>query len=114
MNFEGEEDYYVFPPGNMFEVLDYMKRCNTLLTTCETQALCDLYIKLFPIEDGLYTICRGHVEALAKAMADQTCLDLVDKGCLELVWNDATNDFAFILTTLGKEWGQRLEEEEEA
>lgn len=107
MNFE-DEDHYVFPPENMFEVLDSMKQCNKLLMTCETQDLCDFYVKLFPIEDGLYKICQSHMHALAQAMTDKTCLELVDKGYLELVWNDESNDFAFTLTPLGQAWGQGL------
>ena len=105
MNFEDE--HYVFPPENMFKVFDRMKLCNELLMTCETQTLCDLYAKLFPIKDGLYKMCRDHIRDLAKAMVDKTCLDLVDQGCLELVWNDEINDFAFILTPLGRELGQK-------
>jgi hypothetical protein len=102
------EERFVFPPENMFIVLDTMKECSDLLEKCETQDLCEIYAKLFPIKDGVYELSDTHLKALCHAVFDKTSLELVDKGLLELMWNDEANEFAFRLT----EYGKRVAENE--
>ena len=104
-----DEERYVFEPENMFTVWDKMKQCNHLLITCETQYLCELYAKLFPVrDDGLYELCESHVKALVHAVFDTNALILVDKGLVELVWSDEENDFAWRATEAGHEAAKRL------
>jgi len=104
-----DEEKYVFEPENIFTVLDKMKTCNELLMTCETQYLCDLYMKLFPKRaDGVYELYEAHVKALTHAVFDTNALALADRGLVELVWSDEENDFAWRATEAGHEAAKRL------
>lgn len=95
---------YNFEPEKIYIVLNSMKRCKPLLNACETEDLCDLYKKLFPLNNhGMYDITPEHLDELEKAMHDQILLELVDRGLLEMGWDGEANDFTFRLTEEGVE-----------
>lgn len=97
-----DDDVFTFPPENMFQVLDHMKGCSPVLETCDTQELCELYTKLFPMQDGLYEISEPYVTALNTAIINKTLLELVKKDLVTMLWDDETNGFSFQITEKGK------------
>lgn len=98
-----EEDIFTFPSENLFTVLDEMKTSGKLLSTCDTQELCDMYAKLFPMKDGVYKLSFDHMKTLHMTMCSNSMRKLVQEHLIEVLWDDKTNDFVFQITELGRQ-----------
>jgi hypothetical protein len=98
-----DDKLYRFPVASLFPVMERMKQTHPFIAKSETQHICEAYHKLFPPTDGVYHLSVGHVTALVHAIRDQTLLELVDLGHLEMSWDDKTEEFVFAITEKGRE-----------
>jgi len=108
MNDNMEDLEYECREENLFIVLDTMKKGYVVLEEIDTKELCTVYDRLFPPQDGYYTISYLHMNQLNQCMVDKTLLQLMDKGLVEMVWMDDKNDFGFQLTETGKQLTNKM------
>jgi hypothetical protein len=106
-----DDDVFDFPPENLYVVMDKMKGTGSILAACDTQDLCDVYAKMFPMQDDLYQVSCLHMKKLSSAIVNRTMMSLVDSGCVEYFWNEKAEDFSFSLTDKGTERAEKLDEE---
>lgn len=95
-NWQG--DTYEFPEDKIFDVLDAMKGSSLLLVAIPTDELVEKYKKIFPPdEDGFYMINEPMLDRINSEFLNETLQGLVDRGAVELCWDEGQKDFVFKL-----------------
>lgn len=83
-------------------VLSEFAKANKFMSTIPIDELCASYSKLFPMEsNGLYLINMERLNRLIGSFLDQTSMELVDKGLLEMCVGES-GEIGFKITSLGK------------
>jgi hypothetical protein len=95
-NWDGES--FQFHESVIFELLDSIKRSYPLLDTIPTEEIVEKYRKIFPPDEfGGYMINEPMLDRINSEFLNETLQGLVDRGAVELCWDESQQDFVFKL-----------------
>jgi len=98
-----DDEEYEFLPENAYVVIDKIKGCSRILSTIDTQTLVDRYMKVIPKnEAGAYPISDKTLETVGKSFVDETLSGMIDKGWIDMSWDENSEEFLYGLTEKGK------------